>query len=379
MGMARTVWRIRIEGVCCLLAPLLGSCRGTWEAFEEINVGKPVPQAGLFDKSARKGRFEWVWQDKCFMGFPPIAAASSVRTVHDSQGNVVAKEYEAMALGYWLLVQTAAWRSVIETRVPDHAWHDPPAEWHPPTRGDRAARQRWRKLTGLLDALSQEVKEPIRPPAFGPDVRDSLEGDTILAIRALSIAPRRVAKRILEQIDAAKTSVTVNVGRDIDFDGIAGAEEANWSDVPARVYVEKYAPDSLTLFLEIAVPAPARPASNVLEWLDFVVGVEDRRLLEHLPAGSDAASGSFPAILEPICLCSRIGAIRLKGLSGMPGLFRGVTRKGFDRTYRDASGGTCRIQNLGDRCVRVETNRFELLDGLMLLVCLKMMLMSNAS
>ena len=377
MGMARTQWRMRMGGVCCLLAPLLAGCQGTWEAFEEIEVGKPVPKAGLFDKSARKGRFEWAWRDPGAIEFPPIAVTSSVRTVHDSQGNVVAKEYDAIALGYWLLVQTGARRSVIVTRVPGHAWHDPPAGWRPPTHDDRDVHQRGQKLTGLLEALSQEMKKPGGSAIIGPDVRDSLEGDRILGIYAYSIARRRVDKRILAQIDEGKTSVTVEVGKDIDFDGIVGGEEVDWSDVPARVYVEKYAPDSVTLFLEITVPAPARPVSNVLEWLDFVVRVQDRRLPQHRPAGWDVASGDCPTILGLIYMCTLFGAIDLRDLGGMPGLFRGVTRKGFDRTYRAASGGTCRIQNLGDRCVRVETNRFELLDGLGLLGCLKIMLMSR--
>ena len=379
MGMARTLWRMRMEGVCCLLVPLLAGCQGTWEAFKEIDVGKPVPKGGLLDRLARKGRFEWAWQDEGVMGFPPIAVMSSVRTLHDSQGNVVAKEYEATALGHWVLVQTAALRSVIVTRVPGHAWHDPPAGWRQPLRGDEAAQQRGRKLTGILDGLLWEGEESQRRQSLGPDVRDSLEGDTILGTHGFPIARRRVAKRILDQIDEGKTSVTVDVGKDIDLDGIADGEKVDWSDVPARVYVVKYAPDSVTLFLEIAVPAPARPASNVLEWLDFVVDVEDRWLPEYLPPGGDMVSGNLPAILEPIWYYSLYGAINLRYLAGMPGLFHGVTREGFDRTYRNALGGTCRIQNLGDRCVRVETNHFELLDGVGLLGCLKMMLTSPGS
>lgn len=365
MRIATGVWRVRIGAVCCLLAPLLVGCQGTWEAFEGIEVGKPVPKAGLFDKSARKGSFVWEWRDNCFVGFPPFAAMSSVRTVHDSNGDVVAKEYKAEALGYWLLMQTCARRSVIETRVPDHAWHDPPVQRKPFARDDRAARRR-EKLTGVLGALLREAKGHTLRYATGSGGRDSLEGDRASGVYAGRITPHRVAKRIRDQIDDGNTSVIVDVGKDIDLDGIVGAEEIDWSDVLARVYVVKYAPNEVALFLEIGMPVAPRPATNVLEWLRVVLNVKDRRLPKY-----QKASGSFPEILEPIYLCSLISAMRLGDLGNMPRLFRGVTQEGFDRTYRNAWGATCRIQNLGDRRLRVEMNHLEMGDGLMVMVFLK--------
>jgi len=169
----------------------------------------------------------------------------------------------------------------------------------------------------------------------------------------------------------------VDVGRDIDFDGIAVPEGIDWSDVPARICLERPAPGRTQLVLEIAVPATARPATNVLEWLALVTEVSDRRLPEPDPAGSDASSGGFPGILEPVYMCGRVGAIDLRDLAGMPECFRGATREGFDRTYGNAWGATCRIQNLGNRRLRVETNRFEILDGLSLLGYLKLALRSD--
>jgi len=80
-------------------------------------------------------------------------------------------------------------------------------------------------------------------------------------------------------------------------------------------------------------------------------------------------------ILYGIYMLSHNGVVDLHRLQEMPELFDGVTKAGFDRTHRNAWGGTCRVQNLGDRRIRIESNRFELTDGLMILSLLKMALL----
>jgi len=50
-----------------------------------------------------------------------------------------------------------------------------------------------------------------------------------------------------------------------------------------------------------------------------------------------------------------------------PDHFRGVTQPGFDRTIDFRDGGTARIQNLGDRKVRVEFTFFRIIDPLFII------------
>jgi len=364
-----------MRAACWLLVLLPAGCQGTWEAYEEVRVGRPIPEAGLLSRAARKGRFEWEWQDIGRLPLPPLVAVSSVRTLQDKAGNVVAKQYEATAVGYWLLAQAAAHRSVIETNVPEHAWRDPPPGWRPRAPDDPAAERRAEQLTRILDALSRDAGGPGAWRPTASDELDSLEAETIVHRYRSWIAPRRLAKAVRARIAAGESGVAVDPGSEIGLGGIAGAKGFDWGGLQARVCVEKSDADPPALLLEVAMPFPAPRARNVVDWLHWLLRVRDRRLPDPPPPDADEPARRFPDVLALVFMCSYIGRIDLRDLPGLPGLFRGVTREGFDRTFSNAHGGTCRIRNLGGRRIRVETNRFELQDGLMLIGLLKWTLM----
>ncbi len=368
------MWRVRVWGACCLLASLPAGCRSPWEAFQQIEIGKPVPEDAIIRTSARRGRFEWVLEEADLLKLPAIWATGSVRVIEDGRGNVAAKEYEAMALGHWLVAQTAAWRWVVEFQVPEHAWRDPPRGWEPPSLDEWSeARERSLALANVLEALPDEGHDPFRMRVLGPDVRDSLEAGICYDTHAFSIAPRRVSKRVRDLIDGGEKSVAIDLAKDIDLDGVPGAKEADWRDIRARVYIQGR-PELPTLLLEIAVSVVStRRPGNVLEWLLYLNDVHDTQLPEAQEEPTEADNNFAIIVFYAFGFYnfSHNGVIGRHELEEMPELFDGVTKDGFDRTYRNAWGGSCRIRNLGDRRVRVETNQFEITDGLMLLAWLK--------
>ena len=361
--------------VCCVLGILMG-CRGTWEAFEEIEVGSPVPDGAVFRERARRGNFYWVWEEQCGSFVPAIGGNSSVRIAEDDEGKIAIKQYSAKAFGHWLVCQTAAWRSVLEVRVPEYAWHDPPNGWQPQSIRDWSRRhERALELSRVLEPLVRE-DPPYYRTVLGGDALDSLEAGISRAISAFPIARQRVAKSVLERIDHGERSVPVVIERDIDFAGLPDAERADWSAVRARVYVEDR-PAPPTLFLEIAVPSATRRPRNALEWLLYAARARDSRL-QREPGGHPQAEGAFfLPIFFPLYMFSHNGVIELYDLERMPELFCGVTEEGFDRTYTNVWGGTCRIQNLGGRRIRIETKSFDLVDPLYVLVYLKFALVGG--
>ena len=367
--------------VCCLLLACLIGCQGPWQAFEEIDVGKPVPDKGILRREARKGEFEWAWGDAYGARFPVSAGHSAVRILLDKQGNVVAKEYQAMAAGHWLLFQAAAWRRVFEVKVPEYAWNDPPNVGQSPTLDEwPKAHGRRLELVSVLTPLPREGHDPRRRVLFGPDVQDSLE--TFIHKSAFSISRRRVAKHVLDRIDGGKRSVAVDVKKDISLDDLPNARKADWSDVKARVYVEDD-PEPPTLFLEIMVPVSRPRPSNVLEWLMYVGRARDSRLPDTSRDDRgdsetyNGLSGFFANQLFGLSMYIHNGVIGLDELEDKPELFHDVTRKGFDRTYTNPWGATCRIQNLGGRRIRVEANNFVLMDTFMLLAYVKFHMMEG--
>ena len=116
---------------------------------------------------------------------------------------------------------------------------------------------------------------------------------------------------------------------------------------------------------------PPRKCTNVAEYLIFINcqggRVRGKEMKE--PTGLDQITQN---LLFGLGMYSYGKAPVLPDLGEIAGVFDGVTKDGFDRRYTNAYGGTCRIQNLGDRRIRIESKYFRIFDPLMLLACLEM-------
>jgi hypothetical protein len=220
-------------------------CDRAWQAFEQIELGEPLPDDNLLSaEGCVVGRVR-VWQDYLVVHIPGAMKGWSLRAVADDSGNIVGKHYLANDFAHLLVFRTATWRWVMEVQVPAEAFHDPPAEW---------------VLT--RDPLSTEP-----PPA-----------------------------NVLEYL------VMVNA--------LAEAKHAK--------------PRRQAWFLDYMT-------SGLFTWFGFV-------LWDH---------GGEPEMEE---------------LARRPWLFAGVTGDGYDRQWQNADGGTCRIQNLGDRRIRIESDYSGIFD-----------------
>jgi len=203
--MMSPIARTTLAVVC--LSVLLTGCRSAWEAYDEIEIGKPVPGDAILRVSGGKGDFEWQWAEADVVAIPVIGAQGWTRVLEDARGNVVAKEYNGVALGHWLVAQTAAWRWVVEFRVPEYAWRDPPRNWKPPTLDEWSSRrERATRLAAILDPLPDEGHDPFRTLVLGGDVRNSLTGGVCYDTHAVSIHRRRVGRRVLDLIDGGRKS-----------------------------------------------------------------------------------------------------------------------------------------------------------------------------
>ena len=249
--MRRVVVEIAI--VCCIA--LAVGCDKAWQAYEAIEIGSPVPAENLLSREGRTEGHITAWDEDAVVTLPAIAATLSLRVVTDDAGNVIAKRYDAMAFGHWLLCQTIAIRQVLEVQVPEKAFHEP-----------------------LADGLSSQ--ESHRPPPPG------------------------------------KCTNVVQYLASINHQAQYGYHH-NEAEDPSGL-------DEMTRYLLF----------GLYMW----------------------SYGKAPILPD---------------LGEIAGVFDGVTKDGFDRRYTNEYGGTCRIQNLGDRRIRVESKYFKIFDPFMLLAGLE--------
>jgi hypothetical protein len=221
-------------------------------------------------------------------------------------------------------------------------------------------------VDNVLKGLPKGTDGRCRYGTIGSDVSNSLVASTGWAKRTRPIARDRVAEHVLARIAGGASSVPVDVTKDIDLTDLSAFEHVDWNGVRVRVCCDP-GPGARDLVLDVAVPIHIRPATNVLEWLDRVDSARDY----DMPDAPEVEDGPSLALSYHMYMFSHNGVITMRDLAKRPDLFRGVTEDGFDRTFRNDWGGTLRIQDLGDRRIRIETKHFELTDPLVLLGYLK--------
>lgn len=141
-GLAMNYQRIYVALVSMIVA-CTGCDRG-WQAYDQIELGKPLPADSLLLAEGTAEGYVYVWNEEAYVSVPVINSRLYVCASVDDQGKVTAKTYTAQAGAHWGICQSAAMRQVMEVEVPEGAYHDPPAEGLP---------DRW---VALLTTISSE-------------------------------------------------------------------------------------------------------------------------------------------------------------------------------------------------------------------------------
>jgi len=109
------------SGFLLAMLLVLGSgCDRGWLAYQQIEIGRPLSSDHLLVRDGQsdgKGQIK-AWGEFASCNIPPVLAWDSVGVVLDAEGNVMARRYVAVAMGYWGLFQTITARSVMEVEVP---------------------------------------------------------------------------------------------------------------------------------------------------------------------------------------------------------------------------------------------------------------------
>ncbi|MHC4985004.1 MAG: hypothetical protein ACYTFO_02485 [Planctomycetota bacterium] len=118
----------RILVILTCVAIACAGCDRAWEAYQQIELGKPIPADNLLltDGLAEGHLHTWTQQDHS--PFPVAASRLYVAASVDQVGNVTAKTYTKQAGGHWGLLQSAGSREVMEIEVPESTYHNPPVE-----------------------------------------------------------------------------------------------------------------------------------------------------------------------------------------------------------------------------------------------------------
>ncbi len=93
---------------------LCGGCSSKWQAFEEIELGQPLPPDCRMVKQGREVEDGRIWDDVFVWQFPFIVADEAVVVALDADDRAVGKAYRGMALGNWAVAQSAKMRWVAE-------------------------------------------------------------------------------------------------------------------------------------------------------------------------------------------------------------------------------------------------------------------------
>ncbi len=358
----RNGWEARLRWKRLILALLpavvLGGCNAAWRGYGRITLGDPLPEGHIL---RRRGKFKqptWQWVNTESTYIPLAYNTAVLSAAVDNDGLAVGKRYMAGGYAHWLACQSVTWHEVMEVRVPQEAFHDPPPDWvrPKPPDGDRLA-----AIAEALAPLIEEISELDNRHKDQQGLQRSLSGREVVGSVAVSIHPRRLAKPVRDAIQTGRTDIPVEPGKDVDVSGLWGADLLAAPDVETRIVADEDKRPSLKAILRI----PSPPCGNVLEYLLLVQSQPSP------DAGGSAmdipmlhALLSVPRILFSGVLGSK--TIDLRDAAAYPACLLGVTREGFDWRYTGPVGGSLRIQNLGNRRIRVESRSFAVYDALWL-------------
>ena len=371
-------------GTAAVFLMLLAGCDRTWQAYQQAELGRPLPSGHLLLREGRGMKPVRAICEQDVIPFPAIYGILSLRVVADDTGRPVAKFYEACALGHWGICQTAACRWVMEVQIPHQAFHDPPEGWE--QRGSASSDRLWKiecQLSYLARAPGKSTLPkrqttprhpegpemiaiqliPVSEITIGQRPYRSVHDKEEVRTFAFTLSRKRIRKPVLDRIKQGQTSIPIDLEKDLDLSGEPGSDRSLLAGLEARVLVE---PAGRTL-LEVALRTPREPCTNVPEYLLFIRDVAILGGPEREPQTPGTLGQSVVRTFFGLAMYSLGNATGLWHLPWIRGSFSGVTRDGYDWRHRNAIGGTCRIRNLGNRRIRIEYQCFRVLDPFMLL------------
>lgn len=370
---ARRRWKRLI--LALLPAVVLGGCNAAWPGYGRIALGEPLGEGHILRREGKFKQPTWQWVNTESTYIPLAYRHAVLSAAVDNDGLVVGKRYVAGAFGHWLVCESGTWHEVMEVRVPQEAFHDPPPDWVKPKPPGYA------RLAAIAEALApliEEVSEPQNRRRDRQRLQRSLSGREVVGSVAVSIHPRRLAKPVRDAIQTGRTDIGVEPGRDVDVSGLLGADLLAAPDVETRIVADKDKRPSLKAILRI----PSPPCDNVLEYLLLIqshlfpdaCGLAQEFPTLHVVLSAPKDIPILHAVLSaPMMVLldgfdEEIGSktIGLTDAAAYPACLLGVTREGFDWRYTGPVGGSLRIQNLGNRRIRVESRAHAVYDALLL-------------
>ena len=350
--------------LCALAAAALlaAGCDGAWQAYEQIQLGKPIPTGHVLLREGRVedgggGRARGTYE---YSRWLIVSTLDGVSVFVDASGNVTAKRYVASAAGYWGLLMSSATRTVLEVQIPGPAFHDRPLHWQEPPYQSGQFDELFR-LEKSLVPLAREAAGEFADRTWYGETYPSPLADRETHTHALQIADNRLTENVRSKLRRATGDVPVKLGTDVDLSGLAQAN-----------YIRKVNPDAAVfrsedgrVFLKFSLTIPRTPAADIVDFIDAL----------QFPFPSAESHEFFgPHMNCPLLLHSVYGlymwhhnkVVRLTDLGEYPAALQGMTRTGFDWTYTNWAGGTIRVQNLGNRRIRIESKALTLCDPLLL-------------
>lgn len=131
-----------------LLLLISTGCPGPWEAYQEIELGKPIPDDSIIvKKGVLDGHNAGIWEFN-MLPFPAFAGYSWA-TSYEVEGKTIKKEYLAMAYGDWIFFQTGRIRIVTECLLPSSV-QDPVKDWQ---YSDGVSKDTWSEFHNAAEYL----------------------------------------------------------------------------------------------------------------------------------------------------------------------------------------------------------------------------------
>jgi hypothetical protein len=140
-------------------------CQGPWEAYQEIELGKPIPKESfLAEKGVRKGNTT-TWMEP--INIPLFFSGFSWTVTHEQNDIVIRKTYFAFATADWLFFSSGAYRFVHEFTIPPNARFYPPANWN--SYKTNCTNIKWEQLHHVGELYSYLEKDFFFPSNFTVD------------------------------------------------------------------------------------------------------------------------------------------------------------------------------------------------------------------
>lgn len=294
-----------------------GGCSKTRQAFDAIELGKPLPDqgAGVLPRHIHRCAVGAACSEISALYVPRMVSISSLRVLTDDDGTVDAKSHAYFGGTIWGLLVSDDCHYVLEVDVPPEAFRDTPQDWGvDEDRGmDLALISCFGSLKGLQDAIDPPG------PSSGPAVRPATQSASGPASTITRNAVRTRLMNAFAELAMKPPGTVANA---------TSATATTRATAPAGSSESEHRPH-VGLYM-----------------------IATKALLDAMRSPAQDPDDIFGAAF----LCLAVGGVEYAPFTQL-GAFSGVTRPGYDWRHTMPDGVTCRVRNLGGRRIRLETTR----------------------